>query len=200
LNSVEKNNALYGDGEIAIFCKQLIDKNYVVTIDDTDIIVDTEKRKVINDFLETNEIFNENDKKRMYDFQYFMLLTATILEGNYFGRSVKVDEYLEKYNSEFKQYEIVLDSIYESVRVVNALGLSKNSYWFNKANIFTLIIQLSKIENKEEIDLAKLEFELLKLEDKTDIYFTAEQEEEIKDISEDERKYFEVARHGSHEK
>jgi hypothetical protein len=69
-----------------------------------------------------------------------------------------------------------------------------------KANIFTLIIQLSKIENKEEIDLAKLEFELLKLEDKTDIYFTAEQEEEIKDISEDERKYFEVARHGSHEK
>ena len=199
LNTVEKNNAQYGDGEIALFCKQLISRDYTPTEHHTDIIIESEKRDPIIGFFEMNEIFSENDKKRMYDFQYLMLIISTILEGNYYGRSSKVDEYLEKFNSSFPEHDRILKLLLKVVNIFERLDFSKKSYWYNKANLFTLIIELSKIET-EEIDFSRLERELLNLEDKVDIYFTAEKEEEIQDIKEDERKYFELARHGSHEK
>lgn len=199
LNTVEKNNAQFGDGEIAIFCKQLVESNYNPTKGETDIIIDTSARELIIDFFIQNEIFTENDKKRMYDFQYMMLLTATILDGSYFGRSTRVDYYLEKYNSAFDNYTDILDSLSMAITVISKLGFSKKSYWYNKANLFTILIELSKI-NIQDLDLEKLEVELLSLEDKVDIYFNAEDEDEMVGITEDERKYFEVARHGSHEK
>lgn len=199
LNIVERNNAQYGDGEIALFCKQLTELEYNPTKDKTDIIIDKEKRNFVYNFFNSNEVFTDNDKKRMYDFQYLMLLTATILEGSYFGRNTKVDEYLKKYNSEFPDYEIVINKLTNSIGIILKLDFSKISYWYNKANLFTLLIELSKVQ-VNSINVKKLEPELFKLEDKADIYFTADNEEEIEDISEDEKKYFEVARHSSHEK
>ncbi len=199
LNSVEKNNALFGDGEIAMFCKQLVDRDYKVSLDQTDIIIDSKLRLTINDFFDSNKIFTENDKKRMYDFQYLMLITSTILEGQYFGRSSKVEEYLEKFNSVFDDYEKVLSLLVKSIETIKKLDFPLKSYWFNKANIFTLLVEISKVEDSK-LDIKVLERELLGLEDKVDVYFTAEEEEELNDISEDEKRYFEVARHGSHEK
>jgi len=199
LNTVEKNNAIYGDGEIALFSKQLIDDQYTATEDETDIVVNPDIKKKVNDFFKEKEIFTHNDLKRMYDFQYIMLLTSTILEGNYYSRSTKVDEYLEKFNASFPDHKIVLDLLTKSLDVISKLKFSKKSYWYNKANLFSLIIELSKIKTSE-LDIDKLEFELLKLEDKVDIYFSAENEEDTKDITEEEKKYFEYARHGSHEK
>lgn len=199
LNTVEKNNAIYGDGEIALFSKQLIDDQYTATEDETDIVINPEIKKKVNDFFKEKEIFTQNDLKRMYDFQYIMLLTSTILEGNYYSRSTKVDEYLEKFNASFPDYNIVLDSLNNSLEVISKLNFSEKSYWYNKANLFSLIIELSKVKIPV-LDINKLELELLKLEDKVDIYFSAETEEDTKDITEDEKKYFEYARHGSHEK
>lgn len=200
LNVIEKNNAQYGDGEISIFCKQLISFEYVPDSDMTDVVLDIDVRKEIYDFFNDYNIFTENDRKRMYDFQYIMLLTTTILEGGYFSRSQKVDEYLERYNSEFRQNSIVTDRILKSIRLIKDLKLSVESYWFNKANVFSLIIEFSKIEENSTIDKLLLESKLVDLEEKVDIYFNSENEEEIAILSEDERKYFESARHGSHEK
>lgn len=199
LNTVEKNNAIYGDGEIALFSKQLIDDQYTATEDETDIVINPEIKKKVNDFFKEKEIFTQNDLKRMYDFQYIMLLSSTILEGNYYSRSTKVDEYLEKFNASFPDYKIVLDSLTKSLDIISKLKFSEKSYWYNKANLFSLIIELSKVKTSD-LDINKLELELLKLEDKVDIYFSAETEEDTKDITEDEKKYFEYARHGSHEK
>jgi len=196
LNTVEKNNAQFGDGEIAIFCKQLIDIEFIATLDETDIVLDPKIKKEINDFFFNGNIFSVNDKKRMYDFQFIMLLLSTFLEGSYYGRSSKVDEYLEKYNSSFDEYQIVLDLLLKSIRAISTLGFSQKSYWFNKANLFSLIIQLSKIDT-DKLNYVKLEIELRDLEDKVDLYFSEEFEN---GISDDEKKYFEVARQGSHEK
>ncbi|WP_165732218.1 DUF262 domain-containing protein [Polaribacter sp. 20A6] len=199
LNTVEKNNARFGDGEIALFCKQLIDSEYIASENETDIIIENEIKNEINNFFSEKNIFTQNDIKRMYDFQYLMLITATILEGNYFGRSSKIDEYLDKFNSEFSENKIVLNLLLDSLRVILKLNFSDKSYWFNKANLFTLIIEISKTD-KTKLDISKLELELLNLEDKVDIYFSADAEEDLKGITEEERKYFEMARHGSHEK
>lgn len=196
LNTIEKNNAQYGDGEFAVFCKQIIDKEYNPTEIETDIILDKNIKTELNSFFINNEVFNENDKSRMFDVQYIMLLISTFLEGDYFARSIKVNEYLEKYNNTFDQHIEVQTFLLNSIRIINKLNLTKYSYWFNKANLFTLIIELSKLD-LAKLDLSIFESQLLELETKVDLYFSSD---ESIDISEEEKKYFEVARQGSHEK
>jgi len=195
LNSNEILNSQFGGGEFAIFCKLLADKAYNPTVNETEIIIETGRRDQINDFFDKNKVFSDNDIKRMFDSQYLMLIASTLLEGNYFGRSTKINLYLEKYNDEFAIYNAVLEKLLKSISTINQLRFSSNSYWFNKANLFTLIIEIQKIEI-EKLDLVILESKLLELEKKVDIYFT---DEDISLITDDERKYFENARQGSHE-
>lgn len=197
LNTNEILNAQYGDGEFAIFCKQLADGKYVVSDAETDILIDKEKRKFFNDFFTNNNVFTENDIKRMFDSQYIMLITSTILEGKYFGRSLKINNYLENYNYEFKNYKEILDIILNSIEVISKLGFAKESYWFNKSNLFSLIIELTKIDTSKLI-LEDLERALFDLESKVDIYFNGD-EDDVRLLTNDETKFFEVSRQGSHE-
>ncbi len=197
LNANEIINAQYGDGEFAIFCKQLGDSEYKVSENETDIIIDLPARNKINNFLKNNRVFSDNDVKRMFDTQYIMLIASTILEGVYFSRSTKINFYLEKYNIEFDIYEDVLAKIVKSIEALEKLKFSKESYWFNKANLFTLIIELSKIDISK-VDFELLEVKLLDLENKVDVYFNGD-ENDIALLTNDETRYFEYARQGSHE-
>lgn len=196
LNINERNNAQYGDSEFAVFCKQMVDSDYKPSDDKTDIILDEAIKNELNNFFQENEIFNENDKMRMFDVQYIMLIVSTFLEGDYYGRGQKVIEYLEKYNNSFENYLLSLNLLLKSIRTIKNLKLSLKSYWYNKANLFTLIIELAKVD-VNNLDLQKLEMNLLNMETKVDLYFS---DAENLEITEDERKYFEVARHGSHER
>jgi hypothetical protein len=197
LNSNETLNAIYGDGEFAIYAKQLVDSELEINEGITDIIIEIEKRELVIEFFRNNNVFKENDVKRMFDYQYIMLITSTILEGDYFGRNSKISNYLEKYNSDFSNYNDVLEKIINSINIVDRLNLPKESYWFNKANLFTLLIEFKDL-NETEVDFEKLEFRLLDLQEKVDIYFEGD-EEQVSLLTADEKKYFEVARQGSHE-
>ncbi len=198
LNANEIINAQFGDGEFAIFSKQLADKDYDVSSESTDILVPIESRDLITRFFKDNSIFSDNDIKRMFDSQYIMLISSTILEGKYFGRNTRINYYLEKYNLGFTNYSKVLDLITKAIETIQKLKLSEGSYWFNKANLFTLIIELSRIEPNCNLDVQKLELLLLDLENKVDIYFNGD-ENEIMLLSSDETKFFELSRQGSHE-
>jgi len=197
LNSNEVLNAEFGGGEFAIFCKQLVDKEFSPTLKETDVILDANIKTQILDFFNSNKVFSNNDIKRMFDSQYIMLIVSTFLEGAYFSRSSKINYYLEKYNSSFDNYSKQLDLLKNSIDIINEMKLSENSYWFNKANLYTLLVEFKDIE-KSKIDLEMLEIKLLELEEKVDLYFNGE-EDEIKLLTPDEIKYFEVARQGSHE-
>lgn len=202
LNIIERTNAQYGDGEFAVFCKQVVDPDYNPGDHETDIVLNKEIKIELNNFFKSKNIFNENDRSRMFDVQYVMLIISTFLEGEYYSRSSKVNVYLERYNSEFKIYKTPLSLLLKSIRIINVLDLSKMSYWFNKANLFTLIIELAK-HNTDELDIKRLELQLLELENKVDYYFcetSLETPSGNEFISEDEKKYFEAARQGSHEK
>lgn len=193
LNSNEILNAEYGGGEFSMFCKQLADKEFIPTIDQTDIVLGSEIKDLVNTFFEANEVFSGNDKSRMFDVQFLMLIISTIMEGAYYSRSAKINQYLKEYNSEFANYKSPLDKLLNSISIINKLHFSKDSYWFNKANLFSLLVELSKVK-EENLDLENLEINLLDLEKKVDIYFN---DEDISMITEDERKFFEVSRQGS---
>ncbi|MGV8815357.1 MAG: DUF262 domain-containing protein [Gelidibacter sp.] len=197
LNSNETLNAQYGDGEFAIYAKQLVDSELSINESITDVIIEPVKRNFVVDFFHNNNVFKENDIKRMFDSQYIMLITSTIMDGSYFGRNSKINTYLEKYNIDFSSYNEVLEKIINSITIINGLNLQKESYWFNKANLFTLIIEFKDLKHTD-LDFEKLEFLLLDLEEKVDIYFEGD-EDQINLLTADEKKYFEVARQGSHE-
>lgn len=197
LNTNEILNAEFGGGEFAIFSKIIADRNYEPKLNETSIELDSSERDFVNHFFENNKVFTNNDIKRMFDSQYIMLLSSTVLEGQYFGRSTKINDYLEKYNEDFYIHKQIFQKILMALKIIDSLGLSEKSYWFNKANLFTLIIELIKIGDVD-LDLNLLELELNELENKADLYFVGD-EENIALMSNDEMKYFEVARQGSHE-
>ncbi|MGQ7945635.1 DUF262 domain-containing protein [Flavobacterium sp. WC2509] len=195
LNSNEVINAQYGDGEFSIFCKQIVYKDFEPSEEITDVVLNKDAKEILTTFFENKKIFSDNDVKRMFDIQYIMLITSTILEGKYFGRSTKINYYLERYNGNFDVHDSIVADLINSISIIESFKFSTNSYWFNKANLFTLIIEFNKL-NISLIDLETLESKLLELEKKVDVYFT---DEDISMISDDERKYFEFARQGSHE-
>ena len=63
-----------------------------------------EKRELVNKFLIRNNVFSDNDIKRMFDSNYIMLVTSTLLEGKYFGRNTRINHYLKKYNYCFDDF------------------------------------------------------------------------------------------------
>jgi len=198
LNSNEILNAEYGGGEFAIFSKLLTDNDYVPSEKETNIFIAADLKHKIISFFEENKVFSNNDVKRMFDSQYIMLIASTLLEGSYFGRSNRINHYLEKYNDEFSNYTNILERLTNSISIIKELKFSTGSYWFNKANLFTLIVELNDVK-KSDLDLDLLEFMLLDLENKFDIYYNGDEEEELEKLTADETKYFEVARQGSHE-
>ncbi|RZJ49708.1 MAG: DUF262 domain-containing protein [Chryseobacterium sp.] len=198
LNSNEVLNAEYGGGEFAIFAKALVDEDEDLSQFKTDINIADEDRKKFIAFFKKNEIFNDHDVKRMFDAQFIMLISSTILEGNYFGRNSKIEQYLEKYNDSFDTNSLVISTLRNAIDLLNVINLSPGSYWLNKPNLLTLLFELREIP-KEELNLESFELKLLELEQKMDLYFSADEETDISHITEEERKYFEVARQGSHE-
>lgn len=196
LNKNERQNAMYGDSDFLLLSKMLVDSEFVVDSDLTEVNVDDDSRKMISGFFHSNSIFSDNDVRRMFDSQFMMLILSTIIDGEYSGRSSKIGVYIDKFNDGFKGYLDIVEGLVEVVFFVKELDLNPQGYWFNKANIFTLFIELCKYDIKS-IDAKKMALNLFELERKFDAYFS--EDPEIK-VSDDEQKYFEYSRQGSHEK
>jgi len=63
LNSNENINAQYGDSEFSIFCKQIVDKDFEISFEKTDILLSKETRLKFHIFFTENKIFSDNDIK-----------------------------------------------------------------------------------------------------------------------------------------
>ena len=196
LNTVEKLNAQFGDSEFVIFCKQISEKDFQPNEENTDAIVDQETRGVINKFFLDNNVFSENDIKRMNDLQYVMTLVSTLIESDYFSRNSKVMGYVEQYNSDFDRQAIVEKKILNAISIYNKLELEANSYWLTRTNVFTLLVIFSNIDISL-YDLIALKEELLKMDISNRKYFAGI---EIDQIPSEQHKYFEFGKEAVNEK
>lgn len=191
LNTVEKQNAQFGDGEFLLFCKQITDTDSI-SKENTDIILSTDTRDFFVKFWGQTQIFDENDNSRMLALQYVATLVTTILEPDYFHRNTKTNSYIAEYNNEFSQYTKVIDSLKTVLTFIQTLDLPQNSYWFKKPNLFTLIIELSKLD-LSKIKAENLKQTLNKFEEISNQYFA---KIELNNIPEDYKLYFEYAIQG----
>jgi len=209
LNKTERLNAQWGDSEFICFAKQIIEEELDVDTELIEYVINQENRKsFLNFFHQKYKIFTEYDNSRMLSLQYILTLLATICQREYFQRNNLVQKYIELYYDEFRDASEIESSLLNVLRFIDSLNFDKRSYWFNKANIFTLICELYKYDCNE-IDKEKFKESLIKFEELYRKYTIDELAEELVEdavidepdiFSEKEIRYFEYAREAVNEK
>lgn len=203
LNKTERINAQWGDSEFICFAKQMIETD--LDIDLTLInytLIAQNREKFLGFFHSKYSVFSENDINRMLALQFVLTLLATVCEGEYFRRNDKVQDYIESYYEEFADAGEVEFNLIRAVEFIDSIMLSPNSYWFNKANVFSLIVECCKYDTSSvNRDILRQELERLEVESKQ--YLLAQTEiSQINQskIDNDATKYFEYAREGVNDK
>jgi hypothetical protein len=93
--------------------------------------------------LREQNIFSTFEFDRKVPLMFTLNLMCTYLAG-YFNRNDRVRRYLEDYAEEFSEREEVIAALNESAAFVKSMDLPAGSIWWNKANFFSLISELSR--------------------------------------------------------
>jgi hypothetical protein len=149
LTPMEKAHAVYLDSEFLLFSKQLVEEDFILSEEDVvKYIIPEDKRAAVYNFIQKEcQIFSDVDNDRMYSLQYMMTLIATLVTGRYFGRNSGATTCLEKFNEEFPDADLLLDHLLEVIAFLSFLPeFELESIWLSKTNIFTLIVELFKMD------------------------------------------------------
>jgi uncharacterized protein with ParB-like and HNH nuclease domain len=108
-----------------------------------------------NKLLEDWKIFSNADIKRMNDVRYCLTMISTIM-GTYFNTDKEVGSYLERYDESFElkdKYEAEINSVFV---IIEQLNLPNSSRAYNKADFFTLFVEIYKAQFKlsKSIDIS----------------------------------------------
>jgi len=123
LNAFEIDHAIY-DGEFISLAKEISENSKFLAI----------------------PTFREKDLSRMLDLGFILLIMATIENKGYFSYDKEVERYTKEFNNEYSNKKIIKDKLIRTLNAINKYKLSDDSIWFRKSNLFTLIIELSKLE------------------------------------------------------
>lgn len=133
LNSIEIKNARYA-GAYKRFCEQVAD------------------RQEFKDW----KIFKLNDVRRMQDLRYCLVLVATIM-STYLNRDEGIEEYLDRYNSEFPEEARLASEIDASFSFLKDLNFPQKSRAFRKTDLFSLIVEVHRAIFKRAAQLNVLD-------------------------------------------
>lgn len=200
LNSTERLNAQWGESEFICFCKQIIEKEF--ESDAVQYLVNPQSRTAFLEFFhgedEDDSIFTTGDRSRMIAMQYIMTLIATIDFGEYFSRNDKVSQYIQGFNDSFPQAAQIEFDLLKTVNFIQSLELDRKSRWFNKANLFTLLVELNRFDI-QKID-SKLLGKKLRALDRRVSFDEFGLLDENEALNPEEKKYFDYAREAVNQK
>jgi len=123
LLDIEINNAIYA-GALKKFCEEISD----------------------NEFFKIHGVFTAADYKRMGDLRYVLSIIGTLLKG-YFNRDDAFEELLDRYNDEFPGKQVVLDRLQRTFDFLDECGFEPKSRAWKKADLFSLIVELTLLLN-----------------------------------------------------
>jgi hypothetical protein len=196
LNATERLNAQWGESEFVCFAKQLIEEDLNINIDLIDYKISQRNRTYYLKFFHKQyNVFSENDVNRMLSLQFILTLLATICEEEYFNRNTKIQKYIENQFEEFRDASTIDHTLIKVLKFIDKLNFDQFSYWFNKANLFNLIIELYKYD-VSEINMKNFKTKLLKLEEDNIIYLEATKIGVNPSIPRSNLKYIEFSREG----
>ena len=152
LDDVEIHNAVY-DGHFIQAAKTILD----------------------NISLEQYGVFRESEFTRMADLHFTLLVMATLENGGYFPQDREVEPKVSEYNDEYPNKDYMIAQLIKTFAKIRDLDLPIDSMWFRKSNFFTLVVEMTKADEKTPINfkdrLLKLEESVLENKMNTDSPF-----------------------------
>lgn len=133
LNAMEVHNARF-DGEIKQFAEELANHS----------------------FFEDHYVFNTNEKNRMADIRFMLTVIITMM-STYFSSDNEFEDYLEKYNDEFKEKHRLETQFEEVFQFIDECGIHENSRAWKKSDFFTLLVEIHRVLFKAEKKLKSTE-------------------------------------------
>jgi hypoxanthine phosphoribosyltransferase len=199
LNSMERTNAQWGDSEFICFCKQLVETELSTSTFEY-VIPDQDRKNIQYFFHGTNDdddgVFSESDMSRMFALQYVMTLVATMHSQQYFTRTDRLKFYIEHFNEAFPDASSLKDRLLKVISFLNALSIQRNTRWYNKANLFTIMVELDKT-SIQEINNQCFSEKLNELDIKAS---NLEQGAQVQGLTPEEIRYFGYAREAVNQK
>jgi len=145
-----------------------------------------------NEFFKEIELFTINDVRRMQDTRYCLTLVATML-GGYFNASSKLEQYLPMYNEVFEKKSEIIERVNATINYIKSLNLDSNSRAWNKADFFTVFVEVDRLIRNGEID-----FDVQAVSERLSVFFAAlERGIKTGQFDEDQSKYYNAAIQGS---
>jgi hypothetical protein len=169
LSSIEKLSTEYAPSEFMLLAKFLTneikfisngdDEDRDVTLQNDPTIANSfidwakdKKVKYYNKLILEEGIFTPYELTRQVHLMFTLNTLATFI-GDFYNRNDSVNRYLEEYSEVFQQKDFALEIFERTANKILKIKLKKKSYWFNKANVFSIICLFSKrITDVEKID------------------------------------------------
>ncbi|HEY6022183.1 MAG TPA: DUF262 domain-containing protein [Candidatus Paceibacterota bacterium] len=153
LTAIEKLASEYAASEFMFTCRVLADDIELDTSVEDEYRIDpvitadlldwAKSIKVtrIKKLLIEGGVFSSHEITRKVHLQYLLNIAATVL-GGYYNRNAKVIDFLNDYAVEFPNKEQLVKLLEKTAGVFDKLKLPKKSIWRNKANFFSLFVEL----------------------------------------------------------
>ncbi|MFC1478063.1 DUF262 domain-containing protein [Candidatus Margulisiibacteriota bacterium] len=160
LSSIEKLATEYAPSEFMLVAKLLAKELNIEHVDNEDPNIPDEffvwgRKHTPNTFHELildNYIFSSYEISRKVHLQFVLNLNATII-GGIFNRSSLSNKYLDDFADSFEDKETILKTFNDAASLYLRCGFKRGSYWFNKANAFSLLIlfynNINKFDNSK---------------------------------------------------
>jgi hypothetical protein len=115
-----------------------------------------------SDLITGNFVFSHYESQRKVPLMFVLNVMSTVL-GGYYNRNTKVKEYLEIHNDEFERAEDIIDQMNSIGSFIADMRLPESSIWWNKANFFTMSVELiwahGKLPTSNDVAKALVIFE-----------------------------------------
>jgi hypothetical protein len=93
--------------------------------------------------VKSKDIFSSFEFDRKVPLMFTLTIMCTYLAG-YFNRNDRVRKFLEEKNSEFPERQDLIDALNKAASFIDGMNLPQPSMWWNKANFFTLVCELTR--------------------------------------------------------
>ncbi|MCA3322301.1 MAG: DUF262 domain-containing protein [Roseomonas sp.] len=115
--------------------------------------------KIIRD----GSVFSSHEFSRKVPLMFVLNLMCTVLYG-YFDRNSMVRNSLDKFAENFRQRDQIFLAINNAAKFIEKMRLPKKCIWWNKANFFSLVSELSRMPSLEALDETQVKSRLLNFE------------------------------------
>lgn len=109
-------------------------------------------------------IFTQREIAKKVHLMHVLNIMSTCI-GGFFNRNEKTNEYLDDYSESFDERNQILKNLEKAAYIILKMNLNKKSYWYNKANVFSLIVAVIRcgdediVLNPETLKTNLLDFE-----------------------------------------